>query len=209
MLYTLSFFPPLQNAVCFIILTYLVPVLFTFYIQCVLKFKKDNSGAKRLMSWQIQCRTTQLCGITVPASWCQGHKWASHSTPCVITMICVGLPSVQVLADSQYEDPCKLTNVKTTPHVTHCDRYYSCYNGQTLEFDCPNGLVYVGKGQKGPFDGVCDYDFNVDCTGREKRSKLRGGRWPGEGGRLNSVHGCYHSCSPRHSGKPVKYHHLL
>jgi len=31
---------PLQNAVCFIILTYLVPVLFTFYIQVVLKLKK-------------------------------------------------------------------------------------------------------------------------------------------------------------------------
>ena len=33
-------FFPLQNAVCFINLTYLVPVLFTFYIQGALKLKK-------------------------------------------------------------------------------------------------------------------------------------------------------------------------
>ena len=33
-------FLSLQNAVCFIMLTSLVPVLFTFYIQVVLKLKK-------------------------------------------------------------------------------------------------------------------------------------------------------------------------
>ena len=43
-----SFFT-LQNAVCFVILTYLVRVLFTFYIQSVLKLKKNNSGVKKLI----------------------------------------------------------------------------------------------------------------------------------------------------------------
>ena len=55
MVYTLLFFLSLQNAVCFIILTYLVPVLFTSYIQGVLKLKKNNSSAKRL---EDQLRTS-------------------------------------------------------------------------------------------------------------------------------------------------------
>jgi len=38
-IYSPCFFVSLQNAVCFIILTYLVPVLFTFDIQGVLNLK--------------------------------------------------------------------------------------------------------------------------------------------------------------------------
>jgi hypothetical protein len=43
----------LQNAVCFIMLTCLVHVLFTFYIQAVLKLKENNSGAKGLIHFTI------------------------------------------------------------------------------------------------------------------------------------------------------------
>jgi len=49
----------LQNAVCFIILTYLVTVLFTFYIQDVLKFEKNNSGARRLRPHDHRHRLTR------------------------------------------------------------------------------------------------------------------------------------------------------
>ena len=44
-----ALYPPffsLQNAVCFIMLTCLVPVLFTFCIETVLKLKKKNPAPK-------------------------------------------------------------------------------------------------------------------------------------------------------------------
>ena len=50
----------LQNTVCFIILTYLVSVLFTFYVQGVLKLKKNNSGARRLITMVSQ-NSTSIC----------------------------------------------------------------------------------------------------------------------------------------------------
>jgi len=58
MIYVLSDFS-LQNAVCFIILTYLVPVLFTFYMQDVPKLKKNNSSAKRLTNHVKRQRTAK------------------------------------------------------------------------------------------------------------------------------------------------------
>jgi len=46
MVYTVHF--SLQNAVCFIILTYLVPVFFTFYI-----FIQTNIGTEYFKTWYV------------------------------------------------------------------------------------------------------------------------------------------------------------
>ena len=68
-------FLPLQNAVYFIILTYLVPVLFTFYIQGVLILKKNNSGAKRLtfstqpLRSNTQTGALKLCVHTISTTY--------------------------------------------------------------------------------------------------------------------------------------------
>ena len=52
----------LQNAVCFIILKYLVPVSFTFLYTGCAKIKNNNSGAKRLM-WRAN-RSNRLHEIS-------------------------------------------------------------------------------------------------------------------------------------------------
>ena len=51
-------FLSLQNAVCFIILTYLVPVSFTVYIQGVLKLKKKQFRRQKVNSKNAPSRDT-------------------------------------------------------------------------------------------------------------------------------------------------------
>ena len=72
----------------------------------------------------------------------------------------------QVLQD----DPC-LAKTKVVGDVQYCDRYWECEFGEPELYDCPNGLVWVGKNQ-GIADG-CDYPWrhpNI-CNNKDLASK--------------------------------------
>ena len=71
----------LQNAVCLIMLTCLVPVLFTFYIQDLLKVKKNNSGAKgfkeggSLEDWKGEMSILVSGTVKQSVSLCSKYNW--------------------------------------------------------------------------------------------------------------------------------------
>jgi len=56
-------------------LTSLVPVLFTFYIQCALKLKKNNSDAKGLICQRLHL--IQAYNIMLPSSYPYEIKYRS------------------------------------------------------------------------------------------------------------------------------------
>jgi hypothetical protein len=72
----------------------------------------------------------------------------------------------QILQD----DPC-LAKSKIVGDVQYCDRYWECEFGQPELYDCPNGLVWIGRNQ-GIADG-CDYPWrhpNI-CKDKDLASK--------------------------------------
>ena len=72
------------------------------------------------------------------------------------------------------QDPCQAKN-KVVGDATYCDRYWECLTGEQELYDCPNGLVWVGK-NRGIADG-CDYPWrnpNI-CRGKDLASKFMQG----------------------------------
>ena len=91
-------FFPLQNAVCFIMLTSLAPVLFTFYKQGVLKLKKKKSGAKGLTKKEANSRPQNgvlcICSILSVfffSSKCSLFHNANFFGSCIIHILYTGV----------------------------------------------------------------------------------------------------------------------
>merc|ERR1712066_416564 len=59
-------------------------------------------------------------------------------------------------AEIEQQDPCQAKS-KVVADATYCDRYWECLTGEQELYDCPNGLVWVGK-NRGIADG-CDYPW--------------------------------------------------
>lgn len=72
----------------------------------------------------------------------------------------------------EQQDPCQ-TKSKVVADVTYCDRYWECIHKNPELYDCPNGLVWVGK-NRGIADG-CDYPWRNPslCLNKDLASKSK------------------------------------
>merc|ERR1712106_312029 len=78
--------------------------------------------------------------------------WPAEAAALSLVLTARAEDSDQILQD----DPC-LAKTKVVGDVQYCDRYWECEFGEPELYDCPNGLVWVGKNQ-GIADG-CDYPW--------------------------------------------------
>ena len=93
----------------------------------------------------------------------------SNSYPSVVFTASLISPASSQ-AEIEQQDPCQAKS-KVVADATYCDRYWECLTGERELYDCPNGLVWVGK-NRGIADG-CDYPWRnpTICRGKDLASE--------------------------------------
>ncbi|GAB6030788.1 hypothetical protein CHUAL_007635 [Chamberlinius hualienensis] len=81
---------------------------------------------------------------------------------CFFVQLVLGQQQLQ-----QSNDACQ-SKTGLLPHESHCDKFYICDEGVNDVRDCPNGLVFIGRG-RGLKDG-CGYPWDADCSTRPNRN---------------------------------------
>lgn len=82
-------------------------------------------------------------------------------------------PSSAALGFAQLNEqpnPCDRKS-RVVGDITYCDRYWQCVAGTPQLYDCPNGLVFVGR-NRGIAEG-CDYPWRgAYCDNKQLASKF-------------------------------------
>ena len=140
MVYTLRFFS-LQNVVCFIIITYLVPALFKFYTQGVLKFKKLFRRQKIKSSHDCHSPCHYLTK-TFPQI---RSNSASHLTRYLLCDSQIYLVTSQCFADTQSEaDKRDVTN----SIIYYCGPSRWCVGTSSVRRGFEEWLLVGGRAEK-------------------------------------------------------------
>lgn len=141
-------------------------LLFALYNVCINRSGcTGNSLHNAHFSSSIFCNSSCGPSLFFSASSCK------FQNPISIQYLFLNLGSVagQTAAGGQ-QDPCQL-KTRVVGDETYCDRYWECINGQPQLFDCPNGLVFVGR-NRGIAEG-CDYPWRGNyCFNKQAASKL-------------------------------------
>jgi len=82
----------------------------------------------------------------------------------LIVAILASVPAA-ICQTIEQPDPCKIKS-RVIGDVQYCDRYWECEDREPQLYDCPNGLVWVGK-DRGIADG-CDYPWRNPTLCRNK-----------------------------------------
>ena len=113
--------------------------------------------------------------MAAKASWVYATiliEWTAMAVNVIVSkaLFPFGLSALVAGQEVEQQDPCQAKS-KVVADVTYCDRYWECLTGERELYDCPNGLVWVGK-NRGIADG-CDYPWRnpTICRGKDLASE--------------------------------------